>query len=375
MTDSTPSVTTEPPYVRYHLGLERPQPDEDTYVDKIVKALHKNNEHAFKKYKHGIRDAHAKSHAALEGTLEVYDLPEHLQQGLFSTPKKTYPIIARLSSTHPALRSDQIRGVRAIAIKVLDVQGKRALPDDTATTQDFVLVNHSEFPYAGARAYYKSGMPAAWLLARLPDTALWVLTEFLAAAQRVLSLFGRELPPALALFATPNTHILGETFHSAAPLRYGDYVAKISLTPYSTPVRKLQGQRIPRSAGPEALRVMVADFFRQNPAEYEMQAQLCTDPVAMPIEDATARWSESDSPPRGVARITFPRQKADSFYRRVFADDVLSFNSWRGLDAHRPLGSINRLKKKVYDASSDFRHKVNDAPQVEPRQISDLPPE
>jgi hypothetical protein len=258
---------------------------------------------------------------------------------------------------------------------VLEVQGKRALPDDTATTQDFVLVNHSEFPYADARAYYKSGMPAAWLLARLPETALWVLTEFLAATQRVLSLFGRELPPALALFATPNTHILGETFHSAAPLRYGDYVAKISLTPYSTPVRKLQGQRIPRSAGPDALRGMVADFFRQNPAEYEMQAQLCTDPAAMPIEDATARWSETDSPARGVARITFPAQKADSFYRRVFADDVLSFNSWRGLAAHRPLGSINRLKKKVYDASSDFRHKVNDAPQVEPKHISDLPPE
>jgi len=31
---------------------------------------------------------------------------------------------------------------------------------------------------------------------------------------------------------------------------------------------------------------------------------------------------------------------------------VLSYNSWRGLAAHRPLGPINRLKLTAYDASS-----------------------
>jgi hypothetical protein len=68
-------------------------------------------------------------------------------------------------------------------------------------------------------------------------------------------------------------------------------------------------------------------------------------------------------PPARVAKITFPVQKADGFNRRVFVDDVLSFNSWRGLEEHRPLGSINRLKRKVYDASSEFRHKMNNAPR------------
>jgi hypothetical protein len=62
---------------------------------------------------------------------------------------------------------------------------------------NFVLVNHSEFP-SDARAYYHQGMPAAWLLARLPDKALGAITGLLAAASRVLRPFGVSLPLALA---------------------------------------------------------------------------------------------------------------------------------------------------------------------------------
>jgi hypothetical protein len=51
----------------------------------------------------------------------------------------------------------------------------------------------------------------------------------------------------------------------------------------------------------------------------------------------------------------------------------LSFNSWRSLADHRPLGSINRLKKDVYEASSDFRHKMNKVDRIEPTDIAELP--
>jgi hypothetical protein len=51
---------------------------------------------------------------------------------------------------------------------------------------------------------------------------------------------------------------------------------------------------------------------------------------------------------------------------------VLSFNSWRGLNAHRPLGPINRMKLRAYDASSQFRHQKNNAPSLEPT-IAELP--
>jgi hypothetical protein len=360
-------------YVRYSEDLESRRPDEDELIDKMVKVLHGNNEWAFKKYHHGIRDAHAKSHGILGGELTVYpDLPEELRQGLFATPA-TYPVIARLSTTAGAIRSDQIRGVHGLGIKVLGVHGPRALPDDTATTQDFVLVTHREFPFADVHAYYVKGMPLAWLLARLPDPALKVITDSLAAADRVLPMVGISLPMALAVFTPPNTQILGDLFYSSAPLRYGDYVAKLCVVPLSTSVTSLQGQPVPRAAGGNAYRDEVVEFFRTNTAEYELRVQLCTDVNSMPIEDASVEWPESTSPYVGVAKITYPVQDAYSAERQVFGDDVLSFNSWRGLAAHRPMGSINRLKQKVYEASSNFRHEKNHVPRLEPTDIDELP--
>ena len=57
----------------------------------------------------------------------------------------------------------------------------------------------------------------------------------------------------------------------------------------------------------------------------------------------------SGTPP--AAMLHYPTERhPDTAARRAFGDDVLSFNSWRGLEAHRPLGSINRLKKLVYEA-------------------------
>ena len=40
----------------------------------------------------------------------------------------------------------------------------------------------------------------------------------------------------------------------------------------------------------------------------------------------------------------------------------LSFNPWRTLPEHRPLGSINRARLQVYPAISRFRHRKNNAP-------------
>jgi hypothetical protein len=372
MTDTVQSGETTG-YVLFSDDLERRRPDEDELIKKIADSLHGNSKWAFRKYKHGIRDAHAKSHAILRGELTVYpNLREPYRQGLFATPG-TYPVIARLSTTSGAIRSDQARGVRGLGIKVIGVEGERALPGDEAKTHDFILVTHREFPFKDADAYLKRGMPLAWLLARAPDPALIFVGNLLGAVQPILNRAGHPLPPALAVFSEPNVHILGMTFFSSAPLRYGRYVAKLCVAPHSKSVIQLGGKRVGRNAGREAFRDMVVEFFRTNSAEYELQVQLCTDAVKMPIEDATVPWPEFDSPHVGVAKITFPAQNPYSAKRQEFGDDVLSFNSWRGLDAHRPLGSINRLKKLVYEASSDYRHRVNKVPRREPEDIAELP--
>ncbi|WP_239071199.1 catalase family protein [Amycolatopsis sp. SID8362] len=358
-------------YLKYTPEVEHRRADEDEIVAKIVDELHALNAVAYDKHQHATRDAHAKSHGVLRGDLTVYpDLPGVLRQGLFGQPA-SYPVMVRLSTAAGEIRSDQIAGLRGFAVKVLGVPGPRALPDDDTGNQDFLLVNKPTIPFGHVEAYL-AAMRLAKKQAKVPDAALKVAGVVARTAGHVLDAVQLPKPAPVAGLGMPNTHILGETFHSMAALRYGDYLAKISAAPLSEPVRTLTGVPIDRD-GDGVLRELVVDFFRDNAAEYELRAQLCTDISTMPVEDASVLWPESESPHLPIAKLSFPPQDAGSAARRVYADDVLSFNPWHALAAHRPLGSIMRVRRQAYEASTSFRHAMNAVPRVEPRSIEELP--
>ena len=124
---------------------------------------------------------------------------------------------------------------------------------------------------------------------------------------------------------------------------------------------------------PGTYRDVLVDFFRTQGAEYELHAQLCTDLKTMPVEDASVDWPQDQSPHQVIGKIVLPAQDAFSPARRVYADDVLSFNPFHCLPEHRPLGSINRVRIKAYESSANYRHLTNATPRVEPTDISQLP--
>ena len=123
-------------------------------------------------------------------------------------------------------------------------EGPRAVEGDEATTQDFVFVNEPGFPFKDALDYSRGGMRSARLLSYTPDRLMMAGSFFLHGAERVLKLFGGKLPFKLALFAEPKTHTLGETFYTAAPMRYGKYVAKLRVAPLSKSVTELKGVKV-----------------------------------------------------------------------------------------------------------------------------------
>ena len=84
-----------------------------------------------------------------------------------------------------------------------------------------------------------------------------------------------------------------------------------------------------------------------------------------PFRDATVRDIKIASNFRAVATLTIPAQVFDTAERREFGDN-LSFDPWRTLPEHRPLGGIGRARRQVYEALSIFRHERNQAPRVEP---------
>lgn len=359
-------------YVPYQESVEEPPPGEGEAIRKTIDDLRQNNVRAFHKYRHAVRDAHAKSHAILVGELRVLpDLAEHLRQGIFADPGRTYPLVARLSTTSGVIRSDQVRGVRGLALKVIGVTGDRVDSNFPEPNQDFVFVTEPEFPFKDAIDYSNAGMRSAKLLARVSDRGMRVLNIVLRAANRLLRVVRAELPLKYRIFAGENTQTLGIPFYTAAPIQFGKYVAKLRVEPLSESVKALEGKTV--AGGTEAHTDAVVEFFSHNDAEYLVSAQLRTSGEDMPIEDATKPWSEQASPYQPVATIAYPRQNPYSPQRRIFGDDVLSFNSWRAIVEHRPLGSINRLKKEVYEASSKYRHEMNAVERREPRDAGDLP--
>ena len=51
----------------------------------------------------------------------------------------------------------------------------------------------------------------------------------------------------------------------------------------------------------------------------------------------------------------------------------MAFSPWHGVAAHRPLGSIMRVRKVVYEGSAKFRSERNGCPIHEPRDMQGFP--
>jgi hypothetical protein len=149
-------------------------------------------------------------------------------------------------------------------------------------------------------------------------------------------------------------------YFSVAPYLLGDKAVKYSLMP-----RDSDQTPVPNNASGDYLREAMVNQLASRDAVFDFAVQFQIDPYKMPIEDPGITWDESLSPFRKVATLTIPTQTFDTRERREFGDN-LSFNPWRCLPEHRPLGGISRARRQVYEALSKFRHETNQAPRVEP---------
>jgi hypothetical protein len=359
-----------PTYLPFDPSIERPRPDEEKTIRAIVASIERTSETSAKAHRHGIRQQHAKGHGFVRGELLIYaDLPRHLRQGLFAVPR-SYPVIVRFSTALGDIRSDRIRIPRGMAVKVLGVSGLKSLADDNSTNQDFLLVNHKSY-FADAAAYL-AAQKTFETQPGLPDFVLRVLGFVSRRLVGVARAADFKLPMLLYAAGDAGSHILGETFYSQGAIRFGEYICRLSAAPVSEAALALTGQRAHDRN--DILREEVSAFFAAHSAEYELRAQLGFDLERTPVEDASVDWPETLTPFQPLGKIVLPSQLADSPARRDYAQDVLSFNPWRSLAAHQPLGSIMRVRRDAYHASSRLRHEANRRSPTEPEDISEFPP-
>lgn len=360
-------------YVNYRPQVEQKQENEEEDILHITEQMAQTNNQVFDRHRHAVRDAHAKSHGFLKGILTVPEnLPAHLAQGIFAHPGY-YDVMVRLSAAPGDLHSDKTPAPHGFALKILNVPGQRLLPNDPSDGhhQDFLMVNIPVLTFGTVRKY-KQMLPFITEAEQAPEPVMRSLRQVMRGVDYLVNRAGFPAPASLKGLARSQHHVLGETYHSMAALRYGDYIAKISVAPESDSVKKLTGIQM-QINDDSAIRDIVRDFFQKNTADYVIRAQLCTDLRTMPVEDAAVLWKEQESPHQVIGHLHFPQQDTFSPARRVYSDDVLSFNPWHGVTEHQPLGSIMRVRMQAYERSSSFRHRMNTQPRTEPHQIDDMP--
>lgn len=359
--------------VRYTAELDLPENDEQEIADQLSDTLTKIQRTTYEDEGRGLRSVHAKSHGLLKARMEVPEgLPPTLAQGIFARPG-VFEVLMRFSTSPGDLMSDKVSTPRGLAIKVLDVEGQRLEGSEDATTQDFLFVNGPTFNAPDAKAFLGN----LKLLAATTDKAEGAkrsLSAVLRATEAALEAMGGKSATLKALGGEPPKHILGETYFSQLPQRFGDFIAKLQLAPFSDSLTRLTGAQVDLDESDNILRDKVVEFFEQNEGVWELRAQLCTDLDDTPLDNPSTPWDEKVSPFFGIARITAPQQLAWSDKREDVLSDGVGFSPWHGVEAHRPMGSIMRIRKTVYERSQAFRSGHNPRPITEPRAPDDAPP-
>lgn len=368
MDSSTPALPLE-----YDAAFEFPEHGEAETRDELVKTLLEISATTYEDSGHATRSVHAKSHGLIRAELHVpEDLPAHLAQGIFSRPG-TLPAVMRLSTVPGDVLDDSISTPRGLAVKIVGVQGDRLEGSQGEVTQDFVLVNGgSTFPAATAKKFLGNLKLLAPTTDRAPGLKK-ALSAVFQVAEKAVEAFGKKSATLISLGGHPQTHILGESFFSKVPILFGPYMAKLMIVPVSAELVALTNAPLNVNGKPNGLRDAVIDFFATHGGVWEIRVQLCTDVQKMPIEEASVEWPEELSPYVAVARITARAQVAWSEARSAFVDDRMSFSPWHGIAAHRPLGSIMRVRKMAYQMSAKFRAERTGGALIEPASIAAFP--
>jgi hypothetical protein len=330
---------------------ESPVADEDTYAEQLAAMIGKFVTERAQQPPGSValRDAHAKILGVVRATLRVpADLPAELAHGVFH-PGAEYNAWVRFSNGDSALQSDGKRDGRGMAIKLCGVPADRGprLPGDTeAATQDFVMIDNPVFFVRDAKDYVE------FVKLKLGGKSQPELRfVFGAWPPRVRSLINM-----LAILKQP-TNVLAQTFHSMTPYRLGPHVVKVSARPLTPSVARTDD-------GDSSLRAALEAQLAARSVCFALEVQRRAD-TGLPVEDATRHWSEDVAPREKVAELVIDKQACGSDPQRAFGDR-LSFSPWHGLMAHRPLGSLNRMRRAVYPTSSTARHGINKTPPIEP---------
>lgn len=330
------------------IAEEKLLPDEEAYFDSIIASFEKQARELWKRGAYE-RGGNTKTHGVVRGEFTVRDnLPEELRRGIFAEPQ-TYKAWVRFSGPGPYITPDiDDVGFMSLSVKLMGVPGPK-LMEDEKFTQDLLGVSVPIFvtPDATANAQLQ--------IESLKNAQVFYFLNF--HRPHILDFIVQ------GLFLKTQASLLEEPYFSQVPYLLGPGQAmQYSFWPIRNTRTKVPN--LPSRPPDDYLRQRLALDLSQGEAIFDVRVQLQTDSFLMPLENSAVLWPDT-SPRRSVATLRLPKQIFASEAQLEFARR-LSYNPWHCLPEHRPLGNINRARRRVYDTLSRLRHAVNGVPMYEP---------
>ncbi|NQY01614.1 MAG: lysine-epsilon oxidase, partial [Flavobacteriaceae bacterium] len=269
------------------------------------------------------------------------DIPKKFKKGIFAG--SSYKSIVRFSSdTGPT--SPDLHTTMGVGLKLFGVEGKKLFGE--GTNADFIFQNIDRFFASDAQqmcAFTTSGVidsDYSSYINKHPNVA-----SILMAMQK------------------EEASCLSASYWAILPFKLGDsHIVKYRLVPDGT----YKGAPFDDD---NYLKLDLEKRLRNSDATFRFEIQLRTNKKTMPLDDAQVVWSTDESPYVCIAKLHLPQQDVTAIGQAKFGSS-LSFNIWRTLEAHEPLGSIAKARKEVYAASAQVRNQANGQQQHEPKEIN-----
>jgi catalase len=276
---------------------------------------------------------HPKTIGLVEATLTVReDLKPFLREGIFNGKKNKYSAFIRFSTSSASIGPDYSKGFRGMAIKILDVESNDFLdPDLEGKTQDIIMFNSRNFvPGTGELAF---------------DGVKIILGNLLTKAASFLHVASISTTGIIPFFKNIGTspNVLEEKYYSGTPYAFGKSRAiKWHARPLKTITTVMPEAPTKNYLRDQLLEDLYIDYKKN--VGFELFVQFQENAKSEPIDNSAVIWKTRFYK---VGTITIPEQNFNTKERKERAE-MMSFSPGHAIIEHAPLGSVNAVRRKVY---------------------------
>lgn len=299
----------------------------------------------------GQRAQHPKAHATLKATFTTREVPVSCRVGLFATAGAQHDCLIRFSNSNQLIDNPKGGDAHGMAIKVMDVEGKKFQPDPSgAKSHDFILLNNETFFDGDLKRYLKLNVVAGDYLS-LVRNGRPVLRGLVSGLKAVT--YTKFTDPKLGQAITqtsdqfPVSPLL-ETFFSTTPYLLGpDIAVKYKVTPKLPDGTATVQSRPGRDEN--FLNKQMRSALLDRDHGFVLSAQIKTSRDPYPIETPDVPWAGAAEIPLADIHISRFKSLSDAEWQVMrFGHEAQSYNIWNVTADHRPLGVLNRLRRGVY---------------------------